>query len=113
MAAKNAKSRKGVESRKSRSTVEIAGRTGLTILQSMSGNLSAAVPKFWVRLGIRSIQIASEGVHWLREKRFSSHSQLNLILSAPVELRLLQQTLHNRKLRRRCDPSWFIVQDSR
>jgi hypothetical protein len=51
MAAKNVKSRKGAESRKSRSTVEIAGRTGLTILQSMSGNLSAAVPKFWVRLG--------------------------------------------------------------
>jgi hypothetical protein len=85
----------------------------LTILPSMRANLSAAVPKFWAQFGNRPMQIASEGVHLLREKRFSSHSQLNLILSAPVELRLLQQTLHNRKLRQRCDPSWFIVQDSR
>ena len=39
------------------------------------------------------------------------------ILSAPVELRLLQQTLHNRdskrKLRKRCDLNWSIAQDSR
>jgi hypothetical protein len=51
MAAKSVRNRKGVESRKSKSPAEIAGRTGSTIRQSMRGNLSAAVPKFFVPLG--------------------------------------------------------------